>query len=242
MIGGVAAGRGDRACRCLTGGRYVGTDDSYVHANKLMVSTDVSGLVQDVNVQEGQQVKKGAGAVHASIPSRSRSRWTMPRRRWRRRCRMSNPPARPISAAIGPDRGPAGAGQSRPAAPMTAISRWPKQNAIAPTQVDQARGTLQSAQATLVSLQQNAAAQLAKLNGNPNLPADADARLSEGQGRGGRSAAPARPRRGARAVRRHRQRSGFAAARHAGDLGDVGLHHHQRGRPDRPAISGSKPT
>ena len=31
----------------LMGGRYVGSDDSYVHANKLMVSTDVSGLVQD---------------------------------------------------------------------------------------------------------------------------------------------------------------------------------------------------
>ena len=43
----------------LTGGRYVGTDDSYVHSAKLMVSTDVSGLVQDVDVKEGQHVKKG---------------------------------------------------------------------------------------------------------------------------------------------------------------------------------------
>src|SRR6202012_4520389 len=30
-----------------------------VHAAKLMVSTDVSGLVQSVNVREGQRVKKG---------------------------------------------------------------------------------------------------------------------------------------------------------------------------------------
>ncbi len=43
-------------------------------------------------------------------------------------------------------------------------------NAIAPQLVDQARGTLQSAQATLISLQQNALTQLAKLNGNPHLP------------------------------------------------------------------------
>jgi membrane fusion protein, multidrug efflux system len=43
----------------LTGGRYVGTDDAYVEANKLMVSTDVSGLVQDVDVKEGQFVHKG---------------------------------------------------------------------------------------------------------------------------------------------------------------------------------------
>ena len=35
----------------LTGGRYVGSDDSYVHANKLMVSTDVSGLIKTVNVK-----------------------------------------------------------------------------------------------------------------------------------------------------------------------------------------------
>ena len=32
----------------LMTGRYVSTDDSYVQAAKLMVSTDVSGLVQDV--------------------------------------------------------------------------------------------------------------------------------------------------------------------------------------------------
>src|SRR3984885_15549266 len=43
----------------LNGGRYVGSDDSYVHANKLMVSTDVSGLVKTVDVHEGQSVKAG---------------------------------------------------------------------------------------------------------------------------------------------------------------------------------------
>lgn len=43
----------------LSGGRYVSTDDAYVEANKLMVSTDVSGLVADVEVKEGQLVHKG---------------------------------------------------------------------------------------------------------------------------------------------------------------------------------------
>ena len=41
----------------LMSGRYIASDDSYVHANKLMVSTDVSGLVKTVNVHEGQSVK-----------------------------------------------------------------------------------------------------------------------------------------------------------------------------------------
>jgi membrane fusion protein (multidrug efflux system) len=43
----------------LAGGRYVSTDDAYVEANKLMVSTDVSGLVAEVEVKEGQLVHKG---------------------------------------------------------------------------------------------------------------------------------------------------------------------------------------
>src|ERR1700744_4693761 len=43
----------------LTGGRYISSDDSYIHANKLMVSTDVSGLIKTVNVKEGQTVKTG---------------------------------------------------------------------------------------------------------------------------------------------------------------------------------------
>jgi membrane fusion protein, multidrug efflux system len=41
------------------GGRYVSTDDAYVHAAKLMVSTDISGLVSSVDVREGQTVKAG---------------------------------------------------------------------------------------------------------------------------------------------------------------------------------------
>jgi membrane fusion protein (multidrug efflux system) len=43
----------------MIGGRYVSTDDAYVHAAKLMVSTDISGLVSEVDVREGQTVKAG---------------------------------------------------------------------------------------------------------------------------------------------------------------------------------------
>src|SRR5262249_38939021 len=42
-----------------TGGRYVSTDNAYVHAPKLVVSADVSGIVADVLVHEGQAVRKG---------------------------------------------------------------------------------------------------------------------------------------------------------------------------------------
>ncbi|HTC11821.1 MAG TPA: HlyD family secretion protein [Acetobacteraceae bacterium] len=43
----------------LTGGRYVSIDDAYVRAAKESLSTDVSGIVQQVPVKEGQLVKKG---------------------------------------------------------------------------------------------------------------------------------------------------------------------------------------
>jgi len=43
----------------LTGGRYISTEDAYVHAGKLAVATDVSGIVADVAVKESQQVDKG---------------------------------------------------------------------------------------------------------------------------------------------------------------------------------------
>src|SRR5690348_6832190 len=59
MIGGIALVAVVSLGFWLFGGRYVGTDDAYVHAAQLMVSTDVSGLVQDVEVRQGQHVKAG---------------------------------------------------------------------------------------------------------------------------------------------------------------------------------------
>jgi membrane fusion protein (multidrug efflux system) len=43
----------------LSGGRYIETEDAYVQANVLNVTTDVSGLVDEIYVHEGQIVEKG---------------------------------------------------------------------------------------------------------------------------------------------------------------------------------------
>ncbi|KYK46572.1 transporter [Bradyrhizobium liaoningense] len=43
----------------LNGGRYVGTDDAYVGAQKVLVTPDISGKIQKVVVKEGQLVKQG---------------------------------------------------------------------------------------------------------------------------------------------------------------------------------------
>jgi membrane fusion protein (multidrug efflux system) len=59
MAGGVAAVLIGGTAYWLSSGRWVDTDDAYVQADSLMVSTDVSGIVADIPVHEGEQVHKG---------------------------------------------------------------------------------------------------------------------------------------------------------------------------------------
>ena len=59
MIGGVGLFAIVAAAMWLMGGRYASTDDAYVQADKLMVTTDVSGTVLEVDVREGQEVRAG---------------------------------------------------------------------------------------------------------------------------------------------------------------------------------------
>ncbi len=59
MLFGIAAVVVGGCAYWLHGGRWVSTDDSYLRAPLLMVSTDVSGIVSSVNVAEGQRVKTG---------------------------------------------------------------------------------------------------------------------------------------------------------------------------------------
>ncbi len=170
MFGGVGLFLAIAGAVYLMGGRYVTSDDSYVHANKLMVSTDVSGLVKTVDVHEGQSVKAGqvlftldplpfqialdnAKAALASTVQDVESTRAMYR------------------AAVAQIT----AEQAQVTVNQQTYDRYialAKQNAIAAMQVDTQRATLLSSQATLASLKQTAATQLAKLNGNPNIPAE----------------------------------------------------------------------
>jgi membrane fusion protein (multidrug efflux system) len=59
MIAGIVIVLVAGAVLWIRGGRYVSTDDAYVQAPKLAVSTDVSGLVTAVRVREGESVKAG---------------------------------------------------------------------------------------------------------------------------------------------------------------------------------------
>src|SRR5262249_62275263 len=59
MRGGIGAALAVAATLWLRSGRWVSADDACVRAAKLMVTTDVSGLVASVDVHEGQEVKQG---------------------------------------------------------------------------------------------------------------------------------------------------------------------------------------
>src|ERR1700682_4782698 len=58
MLGGVIIVAVGGLLFWLTGGRYVSTDNAYIEADKLLVSSDVSGTVAEVDVKEGQTVHK----------------------------------------------------------------------------------------------------------------------------------------------------------------------------------------
>src|ERR1051326_9080191 len=167
MLGGVLAVALVSLTAWLMGGRYVSTDDSYVQAAKLMVSTDVSGLVQEVDVREGQHVKKGQilfrldprpfrialANANAQLQQVGLSVESM-KEDYRRM--LSDVDAQ--RAQVDLDR--------RNYARYVGLL---KANAIAPVTYDQARLTLATAEQQLHALQQAAQTQLAKLNGNSNI-------------------------------------------------------------------------
>ena len=59
MLGGILVVAVGSGAYWLTGGRYVSIDDAYIRAAKQVISTDISGIVLDVAVREGQHVKRG---------------------------------------------------------------------------------------------------------------------------------------------------------------------------------------
>jgi membrane fusion protein, multidrug efflux system len=169
MIWGVGLFLAIAAGFYLVGGRYVTADDSYVHANKLMVSTDVSGLVQSVRVHEGQHVK--AGDILFTLDPRP---FQIALENAQAALAGTVQDVESTRAAYRSAVAQIAAQQAMATMNAQTYARYQalaKQNAIAAMQVDTQHAALLNSQATTASLQQNAATQLAKLNGNPNIPA-----------------------------------------------------------------------
>ncbi|HET7335466.1 MAG TPA: HlyD family secretion protein, partial [Rhizomicrobium sp.] len=167
MIGGVALVAAVTLIVYLTSGRYVSTDDSYVKAQKLMVSTDVSGLVKDVDVHQGQHVKKGdilfrldpvpfQIAVNDAKAKLEQTRLDVAAMKESYQQELSEINVQKDQVDL------ARRNYLRYASLL-------KQNAIAQSTYDQARLTYSAAQNQLSALQSSAKTQLAKLNGDPDI-------------------------------------------------------------------------
>jgi membrane fusion protein (multidrug efflux system) len=144
------------------------TDDAYVNAETVGISTDVSGIVQQINVGENQHVDKGQ--VLYSLDSRQFQ------------IALENAKANLAQTAltIASMKQDYGRMLSDVTAQQAQVSLDQATNdrnaslvgtgAVSRATYDQARFTLEADKSKLESLRQQAAVQLAKLAGNPNIP------------------------------------------------------------------------
>jgi membrane fusion protein (multidrug efflux system) len=153
----------------LSTGRYVGTDNAYVHAAKLMVSTDISGIVSEVDVKEGQHVKKNdvlfrvdpkpfqiaLDSAKAQLELTRLNIESMKQDYRRILSDIAGQQAQVDLAKANYDR----------AAELVKTGSTSKAN------YDQMRYAYESGQKQLQSLQDQAKVQLAKLGGNPDIEA-----------------------------------------------------------------------
>jgi len=194
----------------VTGGRVMSTDDSYVEADKVGVSTDVSGIVKEIDVTENQRVD--AGQVLYRLDD-------LPFRLMLQRA----------EAQIGIVRNDLNALKANYQDMQTQIRQAQydidyydrefrrqqellRQSVASQASFDTARRNLQNAQQKLASLNQQLVAIAANLNGDPNIPVEQHpvSRCCGAARRGGASTCP-HPCQGA--VRRHRDECAFDCTR-----------------------------
>ena len=167
MLGGIAVVVVGAFTLWLHGGRYVSVDNAYIRAAKLSLSTDVSGMIAEIPVKEGQRVKQGdvllrlderkfrialEGAQAAlaqalpTIDSMKRDYQRMLRDIEVRRAQMAN------NEAV-----------------LERASSLVETGASTRAQFDAARFAVQADQAAVEALKVQAEVQLAKLNNDPDL-------------------------------------------------------------------------
>ena len=152
----------------VTGGQVMSTDDAYVEADTVGVSTDVSGVVKEIDVSENQHV--AAGQILYRLDPRQFQ------------IALDNAKANLAQTAlsIGAMKVDYARMLSDVAAQQAQVGldqvNYDRNAILARSEVvskanyDQARFTLQADQSKLDSLRQQAGVQLARLGGDPNIP------------------------------------------------------------------------
>ncbi len=152
----------------VNGGRIVSTDDAYVNAEKVGISTDIAGIVRDVDVAENQHVTAGQTlyrldprqfqiALDNAKANLAQTVLTI--------ASMKEDYKRMLSDVV--------AQQAQVELDQINYNRAQmllNSNTVPQSNYDQAKATLDSDKAKLDSLRQQAAVQLAKLGGNADIP------------------------------------------------------------------------
>lgn len=169
MIGGILFVAIAAGVSWLRGGTYASTDDAYVHAAKLMVSADVSGLVSSVDVREGQTVK--AGDILFRIDPKQFQ------------IALDNAKANLVQTALAIDAmkedyrrmtSAVAAQQAKVELDQATYDRYEplaSKDYLSKANFDQARFSLAADKSTLESLKQQAKTQIIRLLGNPDIEA-----------------------------------------------------------------------
>lgn len=168
----------------LNGGRWIDTDDAYVQGDTMTLSTDVSGIVSDIDVHEGQRVAKGQVLFRLDPEKFRIALDTATANLAQTRLNIESMKADYQSAL----RDAASRQQQVNADQATydRLAALVKQHAVTQQETDDARYKLAGDAQALDAANQQARAQLARLAGNPNIPAEempayqqAEAQLAE---------------------------------------------------------------
>jgi len=154
----------------LAGGRYVSTDDAYIRASKLMVSTDVSGIVSSVDVHEGQLVR--AGDVLFRLDPKQ---FQIALDNAKANLEQTSLNIRAMKQDYGRMQNDVAAEQAQVELDQTTFARDAallRSATVSQSSYDQARYTLETDRAKLQALQQQAEVQLARLGGRADIPVE----------------------------------------------------------------------
>jgi membrane fusion protein (multidrug efflux system) len=154
----------------VTGGRVMSTDNAYVEADKVGISTDVSGIVKEIDVRNNQQVE--AGEVLFRLDD-------LPFRLALERAEAQVGIVRNDLNALKANYGDMQAQIRQAEYDVEYYDRESRRqqdlaakNIASQQTFDTARRNLQNAQQKLVSLNQQLAAITANLNGDPDVPVE----------------------------------------------------------------------
>jgi membrane fusion protein (multidrug efflux system) len=156
------------AYRYVTGGQVMSTDDAYVNAETVGISTDVSGIVQQVDVTENQNVADGQ--VLYRLDTR---RFQIALDNARANLAQTALTIASMKQDYGRMLSDVTAQQAQVALDQATYDRNASlvgSGAVSRSTYDQARYTLDADKGKLESFRQQAAVQLAKLAGDPNIP------------------------------------------------------------------------